>query len=241
MCNKQTIVDKYNSDIKKTGGNYLYNNGSASEFITKKKNMDTMLSMYNFEGKNILEIGCGDGTFSLDFAKRNPTTNILATEPSEEAISAAKKLQNDLGINNIAFDVQNVYDMKINSKFDCIVIISVLHHLPDPEKAISIASNYSDNLLIIENNGYAPALKILEKISKYHREHDEKSFTLNRLRLWIKNAGMEIKNYKYIDIVPMFCPNWFAHLLNFIAPIFEKTPVLKRLSCARVVIFSSKN
>lgn len=37
MCNKQTIVDKYNSDIKKTGGNYLYNNGSASEFITKKK------------------------------------------------------------------------------------------------------------------------------------------------------------------------------------------------------------
>ncbi|MCZ9970449.1 hypothetical protein OFQ59_10190 [Brachyspira hyodysenteriae] len=64
---------------------------------------------------------------------------------------------------------------------------------------------------------------------------------MNRLRLWIKNAGMEIKNYKYIDIVPMFCPNWFAHLLNFIAPIFEKTPVLKRLSCARVVIFSSKN
>ncbi|MCZ9970447.1 hypothetical protein OFQ59_10180 [Brachyspira hyodysenteriae] len=37
--------------------------------------------------------------------KGNPTTNILRAEPSEEAISAARKLQNDLGINNIAFDI----------------------------------------------------------------------------------------------------------------------------------------
>ncbi|MCZ9970448.1 hypothetical protein OFQ59_10185 [Brachyspira hyodysenteriae] len=46
------------------------------------------------------------------------------------------------------------------------VIISVFTSFARSGKSyFSIASNYSDNLLIIENNGYAPALKILEKIS----------------------------------------------------------------------------
>lgn len=239
--NKYNIIEKYNSDIKKTGGRYLYNDGSLSEKITKKKNMDAMLSMYNFDGKNVLEIGSGDGSFSLEFAQKNINSNIIATDPSEEAIKAAKELQKKLNINNITFKVDNVYEMKEDKKFDCIIFIAVLHHLPDPEKAISIATNYSNNLLIIENNGYAPALKILEKISKYHIEHDEKSYTLNKLNKWINNAGMKLINYKYVDIVPNFCPNWFAYLLNLIAPIFENIPILNKLSCARVVLFASSN
>ncbi|EKV58032.1 methyltransferase [Brachyspira hampsonii 30446] len=144
--------------------------------------MNAMLSMYDFNGKNILEIGCGDGTFSIEFAQKYPNTNILSTDPSKEAIYSAKKLQEKLGITNIDFKIDNIYEMEENKKFDCVIFIVVLHHLPDPEKAIEIASNYSDNLLIIENNGYAPALKILEKVSKYHREHNERSFTLGRLK-----------------------------------------------------------
>ena len=43
---------------------------------------------------------------------------ILATEPAEQAIEAAKMLKNKLNIDNIDFVVKNIYNFDINEKFD---------------------------------------------------------------------------------------------------------------------------
>ena len=164
----------------------------------------------------------------------------MATEPAERAIKSAKNLKKELNINNIDFVVKNIYDFDINEKFDLVLFNGVLHHLPDPNKAIEIASKFADEMIIVEPNGYSPALKVIEKVSKYHREHEEQSFFLFTINKWLENSGMKIKKYKFIDIIPVFAPDTLTKILKPFVPICENIPIFKRLLCARVVIYAKK-
>jgi hypothetical protein len=46
------------------------------------------------------------------------------------------------------------------------------------EKAIQIICNIADEIIVAEPNGYNPVLKIMEKVSPYHIQHEEKSYAL---------------------------------------------------------------
>jgi tRNA (guanine-N7-)-methyltransferase len=50
-----------------------------------------------------LELGCGKGRFTADFAERNPTALLLAVERVEEALVVAMERAFDRGINNVRF------------------------------------------------------------------------------------------------------------------------------------------
>ena len=39
-------------------------------------------------------------------------------------------------------------------------------------------------MFVIEPNGYNPVLKVLEKVSRYHIEHEERSFFPATLHAW---------------------------------------------------------
>ena len=240
MIKRKKNVDKYNIDVQETG-KYLYNNEKLlAHYFHLNIFIDTITKMYDFNNKEILEIGCGDGIYTLELAKNIKSLKIVATEPSEEGIISAKKTQEELKINNVIFDTLNVYDLKLDKKFDAILFNVVLHHLSDPEKAINMVSNSTNTIIIVEPNGYSPALKILEKFSKYHIEHEERSFFLYTIKKWLKNNSFLIKEYKFRAILPMFCPNWLARLLYVINPIFQSIPLLNRLSCGKVFIVANK-
>ncbi|WP_242004460.1 hypothetical protein [Brachyspira aalborgi] len=64
MKNKKNI-EQHNRDIKEKGG-YLYNSGSLANQITHKRIMDVITSFYDFTNKRILEVGCGDGKFTVE-------------------------------------------------------------------------------------------------------------------------------------------------------------------------------
>lgn len=57
-------IEQFNIDVKEKGG-YLYNNESLANQITVKRVIDTITSFYDFNNKRILEIGCGDGRFTV--------------------------------------------------------------------------------------------------------------------------------------------------------------------------------
>ncbi|WP_300369651.1 class I SAM-dependent methyltransferase [Brachyspira sp.] len=87
-------VNQFNEDVINKGG-YVYNEG-FSGYITRKKIVNTWKNLYNFEGKNVLDIGCGDGKYSMELYKIiGDKGSILGLDPSVEAINNANTLYLD--------------------------------------------------------------------------------------------------------------------------------------------------
>jgi hypothetical protein len=91
-------------------------------------------------------------------------------------------------------------------------------------------------LLIIEPNGNNPILKLIEKMSPYHREHEERSFSSRTLARWCREAGCPATSISFIGFVPFFFPTLPAKIIHFFQPFLERVPLLCRFFGAQVVI-----
>lgn len=77
--------------------------------------------------QQVLEVGCGSGSFARLLATR--AEHVLALDVSPQMIRLAKERSQQY--TNIAFHVADVMDWEFPSDhFDCIVSIATLHHLP---------------------------------------------------------------------------------------------------------------
>ncbi|MDX2506501.1 MAG: class I SAM-dependent methyltransferase, partial [Gammaproteobacteria bacterium] len=231
-------VNRFDDDVRKTGS-YAYTAEKLSSKYANARISKAINDIYQFSGKRVLDLGCGDGAYTLEF-KSFGVKEILGVDPAAVAVAAANNKAEAAGISEIVkFKVGNIYNLNEvlgDEHFDCIVLRGVLHHLPDPEKAIQCISSLSDTVVILEPNGYNPVLKVLERVSRYHIEHEERSFFSTQLRSWCNNSGLEVEKTQMINLVPMFCPDWMAKLCKGVEPLVEKIPVLRQISCGQCLI-----
>lgn len=109
----------YDLFIKKT-------QSEAYESIFKNLNLDLN------SNHKALEIGTGTGL--IPFVIHSKVSSITATDISPEMIRIAKKRQEELNIQNIDFQVQDCYELKIpNNSFDVVIASNLLHLLYNVE------------------------------------------------------------------------------------------------------------
>ncbi len=91
----------------------------------------------NWNGKKVLEIGCGLGTDTINFARAGAL--VTAVELSEKSMELARIRANVFGlqdkINFILADAEHLTEYIKDQQFDLIYSFGVLHHTPNPEKA----------------------------------------------------------------------------------------------------------
>lgn len=130
---KEDIIRNYNE--KETIQSYM---NTYSEIINTRKIIKSsvfrivMNMLRNSKGKNILDIGSGDGRYSLRLAKRN---NVTAIDISKPFIRYVKSRIIDLGLEK-SLRVIHMDATKLDFKgenFDIVLCIDILHHLPDRE------------------------------------------------------------------------------------------------------------
>jgi ubiquinone/menaquinone biosynthesis C-methylase UbiE len=171
-------------------------------------------------------------------------TEVVGVDPASVAIEAAKAKVRKLGLEGkVRFEVGNIYDLNsylTDNSFDCIVLRGVLHHLPDPARAIAGLTDFSGTIVVLEPNGYNPVLKVLEKYSHYHIAHEECSFTPTLIRSWLLAAGFCEHSCKVLNLVPMFCPDWMAKALRIVGPFVEHLPLLRNIACGQCIIVAHK-
>lgn len=233
---KEKNIAVFNKDIVNNAG-YLYTSDNiySAKIATAKQTEELVRILKSYFSKKIkiIDIGCGDGKHTIELYKKFSPSLIVGVDPAQEAITLAKKRINQ--DKKIEFKVDNIYNLdKLFKKnqFDIAIIRGVLHHLYEPEKAIKNLGKIFPAIIIIEANGYNPLLKIIEKTSPYHLEHEEKSYWPPLLNSWFKKEGYRVLTEKYYGIVPYFCPEYVARFLKFIEPLFENLPYLNRLYCA---------
>jgi 2-polyprenyl-3-methyl-5-hydroxy-6-metoxy-1,4-benzoquinol methylase len=79
----------------------------------------------------VLSIGCGDGAFELLLARH--AESVLAVDLSPEAIAVAQRALAADGARNLEFRCLSFRDLPWSERFDTIVCLAFLHHVPAPE------------------------------------------------------------------------------------------------------------
>jgi ubiquinone/menaquinone biosynthesis C-methylase UbiE len=87
-----------------------------------------------FQGKDVLEIGCGMGTDGLEFAKNG--ANYFGVDLTPQSVALARERFDLFGIPG-RFEVANAEELSFaDDSFDHVYSFGVIHHSPAPEKIV---------------------------------------------------------------------------------------------------------
>ncbi len=165
-------------------------------------------------GKNLLDIGCYTGLF-LKLALKKGFT-VLGVEPSYWAAQIGRE---KYGLKIINADI---YEAKIDRKFDTICMWDVLEHLPDPNLALNICHNMlSENGILAistmrcEGAFYSFCGRYWPWFMRMHLFY----FTTNSL-----TAMLEKNGFKVIAVYP------YTHYISLDYLLYKATSINKKLS-----------
>lgn len=229
MRNTERNIGAFNQDVARNQG-YLYTTAARlSSRLANSRLTDATLELADLRGRKVLDIGCGDGTYTIELADRGQAVAMWGIDPAHEAIQVA--IRRGAG-HNVEFAVQGAYSLSCaEDSFQLAIFRGVLHHLDRPLEALREAFRVAPQLVVLEPNGYNPVLKLLERFSRYHRDHDEKSYLPAKLDKWITAAGGRVVRRKWLGLVPFFCPDWSARVLKSSEALAEAVPLLNRVVC----------
>lgn len=216
-------------------GGYLYTKDAPlSAQLATQRTTDIILQSINFTGCSVLDLGCGDGFYTIRFFDHGNPRMITGVDAARNALEVAKmNVQN----RSLQFVVSDATKLPFpDNTFDIALIQSILHHSDHPLEIIREGFRVAPQVLIHEPNGNNMGLKIIERLSSYHREHGEKSYTSRLLKNWMREAGGQVTYEKFAGFVPMFCPDWMANMMKIIEPAIEGLPFLNALACAVYVV-----
>lgn len=94
-------------------------------------------SGYVKENSSILDIGCGPGTITCDFAALALKGHVVGIETNEEVLEKARGVAESRNISNIEFKVGDIHALDFpDASFDVVHAHQVLQHIADPVKAL---------------------------------------------------------------------------------------------------------
>jgi ubiquinone/menaquinone biosynthesis C-methylase UbiE len=97
-----------------------------------------------WKGKRVLEIGCGIGTDTINFARAGAL--VTAVDLSDESLKLAKHRAKVFGLEkNISFYHANAEDLSqyvAIEPYDLVYSFGVIHHTPNPSQAIDQIKRY---------------------------------------------------------------------------------------------------
>jgi SAM-dependent methyltransferase len=237
-------IDVFSADAERLGG-YAYTQERWSAKAANgrcSKELHAMLRDHFRGPLFITDIGCGDGTYTREFVEALHPISIRGVDPAAGAIVAAQRNNSDPSISyrlGSIYTVENAF--RDSEAVSVAVLRGVLHHLDQPLLAIKRLVEEFDHVVALEPNGYNLGLKLIEKLSPYHRAHDEKSYWPPTLNRWFRECGFTVVDQRFFCFVPFFCPTVAARVMKLIEPAVEAIPGVRCLAGATNLILYRKS
>jgi 2-polyprenyl-3-methyl-5-hydroxy-6-metoxy-1,4-benzoquinol methylase len=111
----------------------------------------------DLKGKSVLDIGCGSGIYSVDFARRG-AKRVLGVDFSGNMLDLAREEAKKHGLSDTCeFRQQNFLDAAdgLGEKFDVTIAIGVFDYLPDPIPFIKKMASVTRGRMIISIPGHS--------------------------------------------------------------------------------------
>jgi SAM-dependent methyltransferase len=109
-------------------------------------------------GTTVLDVGCGPGTITADFATLVTPARVVALEVSEGALAVARNEIVRRGLTNVDFVIGDVNALEFaDDTFDVVHAHQVLQHLGDPVAALREMRRVTkpDGVIAIRDSDYA--------------------------------------------------------------------------------------
>ena len=175
---------------------------------------------YLYAGAQVLDVGCGPGTITLDVATAVAPGAVLGVDVMRDRISIAARLAADRGVNNASFEVSDAHALRFpDDTFDVVYSHTVLHSLIDPLRALSeqkrvarpggwvIASGVRDW-------GFSPRYPPCPAIDRIHEAWTAYHESLHRRYLSGQRVPgvqeRQLGEFRYLDLhTARKCVSWF--------------------------------
>ncbi|MDD5687892.1 MAG: class I SAM-dependent methyltransferase [Elusimicrobia bacterium] len=224
----------------------------SEEDLERVKNIIEYCDILHKGNFNILEVGCGKGSFGKLIS--NYGNNVTGIDLSTKTIEVAKKMESE----HYKVSVGDIDDIKLfkNNTFEIILCPFVLHHIPDISNAIHNFSYWVSSkgkLIIIEPNGSNITWKIsnfvghnLRKITGWHLNGtiNEKIHNMKYYRTELAKKGFSIKKIKYILDVRQGSDNILINILfgiRYILAYILWNTMPEGYGGQQVIIYAEKN
>ena len=179
-----------------------------NNYVVGKSDMTIILNELSKQKglKNILELGCGNGTYSKVLAKN--ADKLLATDFSDEMVNAAKiRLKSIL---NIKVEKANCFNLPYaDNSFDTIFMANLLHIIPEPEKAVVESKRVltkSGRIIVIDFtpegmtffNKLGLVYRYLKTYGKPPSKRQGQNLTVKKIQEMLGSNGFKIEEAKLI-------------------------------------------
>lgn len=153
-------------------------------------------------GLDLLDVGCGPGTITVDLAARVAPGRVLGIDVSADPLAEARSAAERAGV-PVTFEVGDVYALAApDDSFDVVHAHQVLQHLPDPVAALRAMAGLAvpGGLVAVRDADYAsmtwwPAEPGLDRwMALYHdvtAHNGAEADAGRRLLAWATEAGLD--------------------------------------------------
>ena len=179
----------------------------------------------------LLDIGCGPGSITLDFA--GIVSEVVGIDPSPDAIDHAERARSDAGIGNADFTLGSAYQLEFDDdSFDVVHAHQVLQHLADPVAALREAGRVvrPGGLVAARDADYGTMVhdphepRLDQWLELYHQVSDASDGDADagrKLVGWFREAGfhhLEVSTstwtYHESETVQQWADLWISRLLD---------------------------
>jgi SAM-dependent methyltransferase len=88
-------------------------------------------------GVDLLDVGCGPGTITVDLAQRVAPGRVVGMDAASDAVEAARTVATEAGVESLELLTGDVYALdQADASFDIVHAHQVLQHLGDPVAAL---------------------------------------------------------------------------------------------------------
>ena len=159
-----------------------------------------------WKGKEVLELGCGIGTDSINFVRSGARLTIV--ELSDRSLEICKKRFEVYGLEAkfVHGNIENVNELLVGQKFDLIYSFGVIHHTVNPDKVLAA----------IKTLCYPTTMLKVMVYSKF----SYKIFNLLHEKSWDMSQMSEV--IRVNSEAQFGCPVTFTYSIDEARQLFEK-------------------